>query len=192
MRSLKDWKQIAYLLDGNPRQQLAHAAILATGITAVLAPFDPVLAGTVPLGIDLPESDLDILCAVYEPEHFQSTLAKSYGQLPGFTCHQKQIGGLPTTIARFDAAGFRFELFGHPRPVEEQNGYRHMVVEARLLSLAGPEASEAIRQLKREGLKTEPAFARYFDISGDPYLALLDLYHATDAALQRLVASSRH
>jgi len=33
-----------------------------------LAEFDPHLAGTLPLGLDLPTSDLDILCHAAEPD----------------------------------------------------------------------------------------------------------------------------
>jgi hypothetical protein len=50
-----------------------------------------------------------------------------------------------------------------------------MVVEARLLSIGGEEARREIRYLKRCGLKTEPAFARYFRLAGDPFEVLLEL-----------------
>ena len=57
----------------------------------------------------------------------------------------------------------------------DQYAYRHMIVEARLLKIGGPAARPAIRRLKREGRKTEPAFAHYFDLEGDPYETLLEL-----------------
>ena len=53
-----------------------------------------------------------------------------------------------------------------------------MVVEARLLELGGDPARQAIRRLKQSGLKTEPAFARYFQLEGDAYqvdLRLIDM-----------------
>jgi len=186
MRPESYWHQIAYLSTGTIRQQAAYSAIQSAQIMDHLAPYQPFLAGTIPLGIDLPESDLDILCEVHDPERFRTVLTETYGHLPTFSCHQKEVGGLPTVIARFEHAGLLFEIFGHPRPVPEQSGYRHMIVEARLLDLAGPEAAEAIRQLKADGLKTEPAFARYFRIPGDPYAALLDLYTASSEQLQRI------
>ena len=50
-----------------------------------------------------------------------------------------------------------------------------MVVEARLLRHGGPEVRHKIRQLKGQGLKTEPAFAAVFGLPGDPYQTLLAL-----------------
>ena len=66
------------------------------------------------------------------------------------------------------------ELFAQPRPVEEQNGYLHLIAEARLLREGGEEALQAIRQLKFEGVKTEPAFGQYFCLPGDPYESLVN------------------
>lgn len=42
----------------------------------------------------------------------------------------------------------------------------------------------AIQQLKAVGLKTEPAFADYFGLSGDPYQAMLELESLTDDELR--------
>ncbi len=46
--------------------------------------------------------------------------------------------------------------------------------------MADDEARSAIRALKASGLKTEPTFGRYFDLSGDPYLRLLELAKLDD------------
>lgn len=191
MRLPDHWQTIAYLATGSPRQQAAHAALTRTGVMEHLAPWHPVLAGTIPLGIDLPESDLDVLCQVWEFEPFLARLEEAFGHLPGFTVSRTEAGGLPVVMANFPAGPFEVEVFAQPRPVLEQNGYRHMLVEARLLALAGPEAARAIRALKESGLKTEPAFARYFGLPGDPYQALLDLYRADDAHLDRVVRGRR-
>ena len=181
------WDSTDYLASGSPRQQAAHAALEGAGIMQTLAPWHPVLAGTIPLGIDVEGSDLDILCQVEEDGPFLARLQEAFGHLPGFHVRQKQVGLLPTVIARFETGGFLVEVFGQNRPVAEQNGYRHMLVEARLLLLAGPEAARAIRELKAGGLKTEPAFARYFGLPGDPYQALLDLYDASEEELRQIV-----
>jgi hypothetical protein len=47
-----------------------------------------------------------------------------------------------------------------------------MLAEAHLLAGAGPEAKEAVRALKRAGMKTEPAFAQVFGLTGGAYEAL--------------------
>lgn len=171
----------------NRRQRAADAAMRALGVMEALAQYGPVLCGTIPLGIDLPESDLDIICEAGDLSGFAERVTAFYGALEGFALKQKVVSGLPTVIARFRYGGFDFELFAQPRPAREQNAYRHMVAEARVLALAGPEAAEAIRALKAGGLKTEPAFAAYFGLEGDPYAVLLELAEAPASALSDLV-----
>ena len=108
--------------------------------------------------------------------------------MPEFT--MQVIGGKYGPVAfesSFHHGGFMVEFFGEPLPVSRQRGYRHMVVEARLLELGGEPLQSAIIALKRSGLKTEPAFARHLGIHGDPYLALLDLAALTDGGLRRLL-----
>ena len=63
----------------------------------------------------------------------------------------------------------------------------HLNIEARLLNLAGPLAKNSIRQLKQQGIKTEPAFATYFNITGDPYYELAKLANYTDQELQKII-----
>ncbi|MNY83296.1 hypothetical protein D3C86_2259750 [compost metagenome] len=53
-----------------------------------------------------------------------------------------------------------------------------MYVEYNLLSIHGEQFRQHIIELKKQGLKTEPAFAQALGIKGDPYLELLKLYPA--------------
>lgn len=50
-----------------------------------------------------------------------------------------------------------------------------MLIEYNLLKTYGDPFRERIIQLKKQGIKTEPAFAQLLGLKGDPYLALLDL-----------------
>lgn len=187
MRHPLEWITIEYLMFGSLRQRAAHNALTSAGVMQQLAPWCPVLAGTIPLGIDLPESDLDILCEVWAFEPFLLRLREAFSHLPGFGVERGEANGLPVMVAQFTAGSFPVEVFAQPRPVTEQHGFRHMLVESRLLQLAGPEATGHIRAIKAEGMKTEPAFARYFGLPGDPYQALLDLYEAEDEELKAII-----
>jgi hypothetical protein len=80
----------------------------------------------------------------------------------------------PTIIASFFIEDFEIEIFGQNIPVQQQSGYRHMIIEYNLLLQFGEEFRKNIIDLKRQGFKTEPAFAELFGLSGDPYQALLD------------------
>jgi hypothetical protein len=44
---------------------------------------------------------------------------------------------------------------------------------------------------RRDGLKTEPAFADILGLDGDPYLALLDLEAVSDDTLAQMLRSRR-
>ena len=137
-----------------------YAVVGELRILEILAEFKPVLVGTMPLGIDLPASDLDIVCEVGALERFAEVVRDAYGRYSGFELLRQPLSGCPAIVASFSSQGFSVEIVGQAIPIEKQSADRHMVVEERLLSLAGPAAREAIRALKRAGLKTEPAFAQ--------------------------------
>lgn len=187
MRFPQNWTQIEYLATGSPRQQAAYAALHAIALFDHLAPYQPILVGTIPIQIDLPESDLDVVCSATDLLAFRALLETHFGRLPGFELSEKEREGLPTLVCRFTAGPFPVEIFAQPRPTTTMNGYRHMVVEAHLLALAGTEVAATIRSLKAGGMKTEPAFAHYFGLEGDPYKALLDLYPPDEARLREIV-----
>jgi len=184
-----NWRDPSYLLRGTERQRAAYRLLRELRLFEDLRDYTPVLVGTIPLGIDVAGSDLDIVCEVQVPEMetFTRRVTAAFGHQPDFHLKRKRINGLPTVVAGFTASteGYTFpvEIFGQPRPVTAQNAYRHMVVEARLLALGGEPARRAIRRLKQQGLKTEPAFARYFRLEGDPYQTLLELAALDDEAL---------
>ncbi|WP_339817294.1 DUF4269 domain-containing protein [Paenibacillus sp. FSL R7-0216] len=182
-----DFFDLTYLCQGNERQRQAYEAMEELQIVGKLACYHPVLAGTIPLDIDLPESDLDIICEVYDAKRFEQELELHFGVCSNYACSSKTVGGLLRTVANFTHRGFAFEVFGQPKPVTEQNAYQHMIVEHRLLEMGGPEAWDAIRKLKAAGLKTEPAFGRFFRLEGDPYEALLAMYDWEDARLHHFM-----
>ncbi|MFC1961327.1 DUF4269 domain-containing protein [Chloroflexota bacterium] len=191
-----DWRDISYLAAGTKRQQQAYGVLITLDVLTILDVYDPVLVGTIPLDIDIPGSDLDIICHSEDRVNFQQAVIAAYGGQPGFQIKQTTHNGLPTIVANFEpavtldgqAVCLPVELFGQPHPVQDQNAYRHMVVEAHLLHMGGPTARAAIRALKEQhGLKTEPAFARYFGLTGDPYQRLLELADLDDEALRLAV-----
>ncbi len=177
------WQDIAYLARGNQRQRRAYRALERLQVLGVLHDYTPILVGTVPIAIDIDTSDLDVICEVYELDVFEQLVVRAFGQQKGFRVQRKRINDLPVVVANFEAE-FPIEIFGQPRPVREQNAYRHMDVQARLLALGGEGARREIVRLKRTGLKTEPAFARYFDIQGDPFETLLELSRLDEQELR--------
>ncbi|GAB2862466.1 DUF4269 domain-containing protein [Hymenobacter ruber] len=188
---MPDWADLRYLLTGNQRQQRAHSLLQALNLWLVLTDFKPVLAGTIPLGIDIAGSDLDVLCEVPPAEmpRFVELLQQHYGHRHSFKLMQHTINGYPSIVGSFRYRSREVEVFGQALPTAQQNGFRHLLVEAAVLEAGGEPWRWAVRQLKKQGLKTEPAFAQLLQLPGNPYEALLQLEGKPSAELQALVAS---
>jgi hypothetical protein len=182
---MTEWDQIHYLRHGSERQRDAYFALIELDLLSVLAEYDPKLAGTIPIRLDMPHSDLDLVCCVYDLDAFERLLAAHYNDFDEFSIHRTEKNALPVSICRFRHRDFPVEVFGQPRPTHEQNAYKHLIAEARLLRLGGSEAEDALRALRADGVKTEPAFSQYFKLPGDPYDSLLEL---ADAPVDQIIA----
>lgn len=153
-----------------------------------LAPFQPTLVGTYPLGLQVDGSDLDIVCTCADLDAFTRALHTILAEL-GLTATVDRLP-LPAVVASLTLADIAVEIFAQTLPIAEQAGFRHMTIEARLLALAGPDFHARIHAQKRGGMKTEPAFAHALGLPGDPYAALLALEARPTAELRRLLARS--
>ncbi|MGO1548555.1 MAG: DUF4269 domain-containing protein [Nesterenkonia sp.] len=164
----------AYLWQGSCRQRSAAETLVSLRLDEVLGVNEWALAGTVPLAVDVPGSDLDVLICSDHPERVRDRLCASYSQRPGFATwsHSAEAGAL---CVAFNTETFPVEFFIQNKPVREQRAFRHMVTEYVLLEREGEDLRGQIKQLKASGLKTEPAFAQALRLQGDPYLALLNL-----------------
>lgn len=167
---------IEYLLQGNSKQKMAYDAIKKLKVMEILKKYGPILAGTIPIDIDIDSSDLDIICEVHDTEEFIHRLNSEFGDLLNFSLETLWIDEKTTILCSFVEDGFTFEIFGQPTKIMDQNAYRHMVVENRILEILGEVTREEIRSLKREGYKTEPAFGIYLNIVENPYEFLLSIY----------------
>lgn len=164
---------VDYLLKGTQTQIAAFHALKDSQTLEKLSRYCPVLIGTIPINIDIPGSDIDIACYWRDPFEFINTLNREFHEFEGFRVSSKDQKTKKSIVARFRFGGFDFEIFGQSTPVTEQMGYRHMIIEHRLLEEKGEAFRQAIIALKKSGMKTEPAFARLLDIDGDPYEGLL-------------------
>ncbi|QWU16625.1 protein of unknown function [Paenibacillus sophorae] len=186
MTAFDDWKDLSYLKNGSPVQREVHALLKDLKLMNALADWDPVLAGTVPLGLQVPGSDLDILCEVHDFGAFRDAVERCFGGAADYRCSSREVNGKPRIVARFTAGKWPVEIFGQPVPVRRQNGYIHMVVEARILGILGEGFRDRVRLLKADGIKTEPAFAQLLALEGDPYISLLQLERLDEPALEAL------
>lgn len=188
--TINDFKDISYLKHGNTRQQTVYAVLTEMSIMDKLREFDPILVGTIPIGIDLPDSDLDIICCVSDFKVFREVITERLGDIHSF--HFSYSSGREKTAdylaVQFTYKDWLFELFAQPIPTVMQNGYRHMVVEHRILNILGEEARQYIIALKQSGMKTEPAFAKLLGMGGDPFQQLLSIAEWSDDRLRTFLA----
>ncbi|MCA1064957.1 DUF4269 domain-containing protein [Rossellomorea sp. AcN35-11] len=157
---------------GNEKQQSAYSAIIELDVLNQWSSYSLVLCGTLPIGIDISGSDLDIIMEVHDLDLFEEKLQKAYNCLDGFTLKRSRQKGREVVIANFIFRDFEFELFGQAQPVHKQHAYLHMMIEHKLLQTF-PALKQKVIHLKQQGYKTEPAFCKLLDITGDPYEGLI-------------------
>ena len=167
-------------LDG--RGAIARQEWLELEIEQVLGSFHPVDVSSITSGLDVPGSDLDIVCDL-RPGGYLETVRRAYGDLPDF---RTWVSG-PRTMVSFTGRRVGVELSAEPQAVELQQAYRHALVARRAVGLGGIELAEGVRRLRRvDGSKTEPALAKVLGLPGDPYLAIDGLADVDDATLRRI------
>ncbi|WP_421918197.1 DUF4269 domain-containing protein [Marinifilum sp.] len=188
----KDWRNIIYLKSGSAVQFKAYNCLLNLGIFDSLAEYNPTLTGSIPIGISVKESDLDIACRFFDADRFERIVESIFGEYEGFKIEQKEKAGYWVVIANFKFEGFNIEIYGSAYPVTAQNSYRHMLIEDRILKLLGEDFNKEVIKLKELGIKTEPAFAKLLNITGDPYSGLLKLEGRSNNEIKRLWNLKKH
>ena len=180
-----NWENISYLKYGNKVQKRANTCLSALGIFEQLSGFNPVLVGTIPIDINLKNSDLDIICEIKDNIEFIKTLSFLYSANSGFNL--KKGGNF--IVCSFFYDSFPIEIYGEQKPVKQQNAYLHMITEYRILNLANNDFKQAILSLKLRGLKTEPAFGYLLGLE-DAYTELLMITSKPDMDLQEIINKS--
>jgi hypothetical protein len=168
-----NFDNIEYLQNGNEKQRKVYSILTHNQVLSKLKQFDPILVGTIPINIDIENSDLDIICSFSDKQEFQKSITGNFGNEKDFSIRENPYLETLAIVANFFVDGFEIEIFGQTTPTRHQFAYRHMIVEHNLLKKYGEAFRKQIIDLKREGYKTEPAFAKALNLSGDPYMELL-------------------
>lgn len=168
-----NFDDITYLQRGGNRQRQAYDTLTKNHILSTLKRFEPILVGTIPINIDIENSDLDIICCFADSQEFTDAIIAGFGTTKGFMIKELTNLESNTVLANFFVDGFEIEIFGQNIPTQQQLAYRHLVVEHHLLNKYGEGFRKQIVELKRQGHKTEPAFGLALGLEGDPYVELL-------------------
>jgi hypothetical protein len=173
-----DFTTIDYLKNGNEKQKRVYEILTKHQILEKLKEYSPILAGTIPIEIDIEGSDLDIICEVdlrFEEDFLDDLMFSK------FIPHDVEvkveypiINGEKCIVLNFTLEEFPIEIFGQNKPTIEQNAYRHMIAEYKILQEKGENFKQKIIELKQKGIKTEPAFGMLLGLN-NPYEDLLKM-----------------
>lgn len=171
-----DFTKIDYLENGNERQRSAYELLTKHRIFEKLKYYSPILAGTIPIEIDIEGSDLDLIFEVdlkFEEDFLDDLMFSKF--IPhDVRVEYPIINGEKCITLNFMLEGFPIEIFGQNKPTTQQNAYLHMIAEHKILQEKGEEFKQKIIELKKQGIKTEPAFGMLLGLE-NPYEDLLKL-----------------
>ncbi len=168
-----DFNTITYLQTGTAIQQRIYHILHTHRILERLSDFTPVVVGTFPLDIAIETSDIDIACFCEDFNVFNQVVQSCFTEREAFTTTLIELRNQKAYVANFVVDGVPIEIFAQNIPVNEQYGFRHLLIEHAILLEKGSTFKAQIIELKRKGLKTEPAFALLLGLTGDPYEELL-------------------
>lgn len=166
-----DFTKLDYLKIGNKKQKKAYEVLTKYKIFEKLSNYSPILAGTIPIEIDIEESDLDIICEVGDNAKFETCLNQNFAEFD-LKIEKITIKEENSIICNFELEDLPIEIFGQNKPTTQQNAYRHMIAEYKILQEKGEEFKQKIIDLKKKGIKTEPAFGLLLGLE-NPYEDLL-------------------
>jgi hypothetical protein len=139
-------------------------------LMALLSTWEPVFSGSVPLGVDTSDSDLDILLfskdlsgasqEILQRLHLAGVTTRGTWKLG--QCRQ----GACMTLS-IDTGTKPIELFLSTEHPSRQDSHRDLIAEYVLLSQYGDSLRETVRTLKQSGMDTESAFAHALQLPND-------------------------
>jgi hypothetical protein len=171
---MNKFDSIQYLKYGNKKQKEVYRILSEHGIMIKLSEYSPILTGTIPINIDIKDSDLDITCHYKNKNQFINEVTEVFNVYHDFILKTTIKKGFETVISKFQIGKYEIEIFGQNRPTKEQESYRHMIIEDKILKLKGPDFRKKIIELKKQGIKTEPAFGILLKLGDNPYHELLN------------------
>jgi hypothetical protein len=96
-----DFENISYLKGGTTRQKQAYQALTKHQLLLKPEGFQPILVGTIPLNINIENSDLDIICCFNDAHSFQKEIMTNFRNEKSFTIREQLILDRLAIVANF-------------------------------------------------------------------------------------------
>lgn len=146
---------------------------------------DPRWVGTIPLGIDTSDSDVDIIFCKPESDQFITQQVLQTALSSNWTLDKQSLNHL-----KFLTSSGLIEFYFENTPTSEQNGFVHFQIEEKILKYSNPQFKSKIQILKNQKVATEPAFANVLKIAGDPYIELYKMNSWPISKLKKFISEA--
>nr|WP_253251052.1 DUF4269 domain-containing protein [Flavobacterium sp. ACN6] len=97
---------------GNQKQQSVFQLLTKYKVLENLSAFNPILVGTIPINIDIENSDLDIICYWKNKADFIEKIEQVFGKEKNFVIRETVINNQESVVANFNIDFFEIEIFG--------------------------------------------------------------------------------
>lgn len=162
------FKNIQYLQHGNPKQQKVYQLLNDFQIIEQLENYNPLVVGTIPI-----EIDVDVILEANDCNELEKFLLDKFSHFQNFEMEQRMSDKQNILVCNFIIDQIPFEIYAENKPTHLQYGFLHMIKEFEILNQKGIRFKNEIILLKKQGIKTEPAFAKLLNLTGNPYTELL-------------------
>lgn len=165
-----------------------YPRLLATGLLDVLAPYQPAIVGSYPLGIAPADARIEIVCRAADLSAFARVLENTYGE------KDDELAVYPGTLDAEEAVFAEFTLDGLPLEVSAQREHVHRRLGAATLGLsraleqAGPVTTARLAAAVADGGDWLEAGTAQLDLSRT---ALESLSTANTALVARVMGVPR-
>jgi hypothetical protein len=180
-----DWFDISYLKHGTKKQFRLYETLIKSNLLNTLSLFTPVVVSTICIGIDINDSDIDIICTYQNFADYKQFIKQKFKTYQHFDIWERKNTNEIVCTFKFD--GFLFEIFSSNIPVTQQNAYLHLTAMHKMLSLSNSLLKNKIIEFKKNGLKSEPSFAKLLHLKGDPFEEIKQLACYSNEAILQLI-----
>ncbi|MGL5795867.1 MAG: DUF4269 domain-containing protein [Waterburya sp.] len=161
------------------KKMQAKKAIEKSMVLDKLIEYSPTVVSTILVGFDTQDSDIDIICTYIDQKRYIEHIKNNFSQNNAFAFLKKD----DFVLFQFAFDGFLLEVYGEQNPIQKQNAYRHFKIMERISKIGGDNVQKIIRELKQNDVKTEAAIAAIFQLSGNPFEAVLEIENWSDAKI---------
>lgn len=175
------------------KNEVVFDSLQKSQILTLIKKFNPLVAGTFPLGIYTSHSDMDICLSFDNENDFITSINSLFSDKNDFFLKPVHLKSGPAILVQFKIDEVSYELVAQQISTEKQTAFQHFQIEEKILKYISYSQGhhndttrfrDKLKQLRAKGLKTEPSFAKLLSLENDGYDELLSLNKISISALR--------